>query len=73
MKKDREYFNFIRSFYDAVDVLPNKDKPKMYEAIVKYSFEDDFEPKFTGTLLSVWLLIKPILDKSFTNYKNRRK
>lgn len=69
-KCDRKAFNFMKSFYDAIETLPKKKQPLIYEAIVKYSFDDEFEPNFTGQLLTVWLLIKPILDKSFTNYKN---
>lgn len=59
----------MRSFYEAVETLTNKDKPRMYEAIIKYSFEDNYEPNFKGTLATVWLLIKPILDNSFKQYK----
>lgn len=70
MKHDRKKFNFMKSFYEAVETLPKKDRPKMYEAIIKYSFEDDYDPCFSGTLATVWILIKPILDTSYKQYRN---
>ncbi len=69
-KSDRNKFNFMKSFYEAVETLPEKDKSKMYEAIIKYSFEDDYQPHFKGTLSTVWILIKPILDNSFKQFQN---
>lgn len=69
-KKDRNKFYFMRSFYEAVETLTNRDKSKMYEAIIKYSFEEDYVPEFKGTLATAWLLIKPVLDNSFKQYKN---
>lgn len=70
MKQERKKFNFMKSFYDAVESMPKKDRPKMYEAIIKYSFEDDYNPDFTGSLATAWILIKPILDKSYQQYQN---
>ena len=72
-KKDRKAFNFMRSYYDAIETLPKNQQSKLYEAIVKYSFEDNYNPEFKGTLSTVWFLIKPVLDKSFTNYQNGSK
>lgn len=69
-KKDRKKFNFMKSFYEAVETLPKKDRQKMYEAIIKYSFEDDYVPEFKGGLRTAWILIQPILDTSFKQYKN---
>lgn len=69
-KKDRKKFNFMKSFYEAVETLPKKDRQKMYEAIIKYSFEDDYVPEFKGGLKTAWILIQPILDASFKQYKN---
>lgn len=70
MKSERKKFNFMKSFYEAVETLPPKDRPKMYEAIIKYSFEDNYNPDFKGVLATVWILIKPILDNSHKQYKN---
>lgn len=70
MKSERKKFNFMKSFYEAVETLPEKDKPKMYEAIIKYSFEDDYKPDFKGILATVWILIQPILDTSYKQYRN---
>lgn len=70
MKQERKKFNFMKSFYEAVESMPKKDRAKMYEAIIKYSFEDDFTPDFKGNLATSWILIKPVLDNSFKQYKN---
>ena len=70
MKKERKKFNFMRSFYEAVEKMPKKERPQMYEAIIKYSFDDNFEPNFTGNMAIVWILIKPILDKNYQQFKN---
>lgn len=70
MKNERKKFNFMKSFYEAVESMPKKYRPLMYEAIIKYSFDDDFVPNFKGNLATMWLLIKPILDKSYQQFKN---
>lgn len=69
-KSDRKTFKFMKSFYESVETLPKKYRPKMYEAIIKYSFEDDYDPEFKGVLSTVWILIKPILDNSFKQFQN---
>lgn len=70
MKSERNKFNFMKSFYEAVESMPKKDRPKMYEAIIKYSFEDDYNPDFKGSLATAWILIQPILDKSYKQFRN---
>lgn len=70
MKSERNKFNFMKSFYEAVESMPKKDRPKMYEAIIKYSFEDDYKPDFKGSLATAWILIQPILDKSYKQFRN---
>ena len=72
MKNDREYINFVRSFYESSKNLSEKDRLNFYDSILGYSFEDNFEPKLTKANVSLWMLVKPILDKSFVNYKNRK-
>lgn len=71
-KSDRNAFNFMKSYYEAIKKVSKKNQPKLLEAIVKYSFEDDYEPHFNGELDLAWTLIKPILNKSFTNYQNAK-
>ena len=71
-KSDRKAFNFMQSYYEAIKKVSKKNQPKLLEAIVKYSFEDDYIPHFDGELDLAWTLIKPILDKSFINYLNAK-
>lgn len=70
MKQERKKFYFMKSFYEAVESMPKKDRPKMYEAIIRYSFDDDYSPDFKGNLATSWILIKPVLDNSYKQYKN---
>jgi hypothetical protein len=72
MKNEREYINFLRSFYESAKNLSEKDRLNFYDSILGYSFDDNFKINLSKNNLSLWTLVKPILDKSFTNYKNRK-
>lgn len=69
-KKDREKFYFFRSYYESIENLSDKNFNELCGAIVKYSFENDYIPKFKGATAMAWNLIKPFLDNSFKQYKN---
>lgn len=73
MKNEREYINFVRSFYETGKNLGDKDRLNFYDSILGYSFDDDYKTTLTKNNTSLWTLIKPILDKSFINYKNRKR
>lgn len=59
--KKRDSFIFYRSFYEAIKILPNKDRLKVFDAIAEYSL--NFEPQeLTGTASALFTLIQPQLE-----------
>ena len=73
MKNERKAFNFLKSYYEAIESMPKKHRARLYEAIIKYSFDDNFSPDFSGDLATFWILIKPNLDNSYKQYLNGKK
>lgn len=59
-------FTFYRNYYEIIKYLPEKDRLVLYDAILKYMFEDE-EPKLKDLLKGIWINIKMPLD---TNKKN---
>ena len=60
----RGQFTFYRSFWDAISCLPKKDKLPILEAVIAYAL-DGIEPiSLTQSQTAIFLLIRPILDKS---------
>ena len=56
-------YTFFRSYYDSLRELPAEDFKSVLCAMCAYVF-DETEPELTGFAKSVFLLIKPHLDKS---------
>lgn len=70
--KERDYFTFYRSFFDAINLCPNRDtRLTMYEAILNYAFNKT-EPDFCGdtALQYFWIGIRPTLQKSWKKFEN---
>ena len=67
----RSHFTFLRSFRDAIDYISSeKEELDFYRGILSYAF-DRKEPSFdTPSLKLAWTLIRPILEKGWTNYLN---
>ena len=74
-KKEIKYVSFYKSFYDAINELPDSSRLKMYDLIMEYQFfeiypdENNLEPieKMAFTL------IKPQLDASKKHFKDGSK
>lgn len=65
----RESFVFYRSFYEAINAMPEESQLVLFKAIFSYSL--DFKsPNLNGIENTVWLLIKPQLDANIKKYKN---
>lgn len=61
---EREQFTFYRSFWEAIQVLPKKDRLPILEAIISYGL-DGAEPEcLSQSQLAFFLLIRPVLDAS---------
>lgn len=58
----RNSYQFKRSFHDAIKQLPKDNRVSIYEAINNLIFEG-IEPELEGIELSVFLLIRPQIEK----------
>lgn len=61
--KNIKAFSFYKSYYEALEEIPEKDKKEIIFAMINYVFEDK-KPKFKGINKVIWTLIEPNLDKS---------
>lgn len=69
----RDSFIFYRSYGEAMDELPDKDKLLLYEAIRHYGL-DAQPPSFESPYLrAVWKVVKPQLDANWRKYENGKK
>ena len=65
-------FTFYKNYYELIKYLPNKERLKVLDAILKYMFEDE-ETQFNGLLSGIWINLKMPLDNSKTNIENGKK
>lgn len=68
----KESFIFYRSFYEAIDDLPDKEQLKIYKAISKLALNDE-ETELTGVANTIFKLIKPQLKANNDRYENGKK
>jgi hypothetical protein len=70
MKMDsRNTCIFYRSMFESIKELPKENQAELYNAIFEYSL-DFVEPTLSGLSLTIWRLIRPVLEKGNTNYIN---
>ena len=62
-------FTFYSNYYEIIKYLPDKERLKIYDAIVKYMFDNE-EPKLNGLLSGIWINIKMPLDNNKKNINN---
>ena len=73
MSKSRDHFTFFKSYYEAIEKLPDElDQLKIYKAITNYSLFGKTEP-LEGLPDLIFELIKPVLEKGWNNYINGSK
>lgn len=60
---NRDSFVFYKSFYEAMQNIPEEDKLKLYEAICKYCFYDEIV-ELDGISKAMFILMKPNIDKA---------
>ena len=58
-----DHFTFFRSYYESLKELPPQEFKDVLLSVCAYVFDDE-EPSITGIAKTVFLLIKPHLDKS---------
>lgn len=67
-----EKFTFYKNYYEIIKYLPDKDKLKLYNAILEYMFEDK-EPELKELLKGIWINLKMPLDTNKKNINNGNK
>lgn len=72
MSLAKDSFVFYRSFYEALQNVPKKNRAEVYEAVFEYAFEAR-EPSLKGVTRALWELIRPQLDASQKRYENSMK
>lgn len=60
----RGQFTFYRSFWEAVQSLPKKDRLPVLEAIISYALDGDIPSGLSQSQSAFFLLVKPNLDAS---------
>lgn len=68
---ERGQFTFYRSYYDALKMLPAKERERLVMAICGYAL-DEKAPALTGAAASLFILIKPTLDTGRRKAENRK-
>ena len=68
----RDSFIFYRSFYEALNDMPNESQLKIYQAIAMFSM-DFKDPELTGIEATIFKLIKPQLEANNKRYENGSK
>jgi hypothetical protein len=58
--------------FESIKELPKENQAELYNAIFEYSL-DFVEPTLSGLSLTIWRLIRPVLEKGNTNYINGSK
>ena len=62
-------FTFYKNYFEILKYLPDKNRLKMYDAILNYMFENK-EPELNGLLQGIWINIKMPLDTNKKNINN---
>ncbi len=70
--KKRDTFIFYRSIFESAQVLPSDERLTFYEAVMKYSMDFE-EPVLDGVAAALFILLKPTLSKSNTQFINGSK
>jgi hypothetical protein len=70
--KMRTYFIFYRSFYEAINDLPEAQQLELYKAIFELSLNNS-EPELTGISKSIFTLIRPQIVANNQRFKNGSK
>lgn len=69
MEKDRKYFAFFASFFEAIDECPIEYQRDIYRAITLYGLHHEEMP-LEGVAKAIFISIKPALEKGWTKYNN---
>ena len=65
-------FTFYGSYYEAIQELPENEQGNIYKAIIDYAMTGQ-TPNLQGAMKMAFILIKPNIDNSIKQSKNRTK
>lgn len=68
----REQFTFYRSYYDALNDLPEKERAKVLFAMLAYALDEEEPNGLTGICSACFKLIRPTLDSGRNKAANRK-
>ena len=63
----RNGFVFMASYYNAMTYIPEPERSKLIEAVLRYGLFDE-EPNLSDNLMGFWTLIEPTLRTSVKKY-----
>ena len=70
MKRDQ--FTFYRSYYEALNDLPEKERAKVLFALLAYALDEEEPNELSGVCSACFKLIRPTLDSGRNNAANRQ-
>ncbi len=72
MERERRYFAFFASFFEAIDECPQECQLDIYRAIALYGIKHEEMP-LTGISKAMFISLKPVLDSGWKQYNNGNK
>lgn len=70
MKRDQ--FTFYRSYYEALNELPEKERAKVLFALLAYALDEEEPNELSGVCSACFKLIRPTLDSGRIKAANRK-
>lgn len=58
----RNQFTFYSSYWDAIRLLPKKERAPVLEAVIAYALDETEPEGLSGVATSIFTLIRPTLD-----------
>lgn len=68
--EQRGYFAFFSSYFESIEALPKKYQRDVYRAICLYCLKGIQDESLSGVPLSLFISLKPALDKNWQRSKN---
>lgn len=68
----RDSVVFYRSFYEAIQNLPETEQVKAYTAIMEYAL-NGLQLEIDGVAAAIFLLVKPQIDANNKRYENGKR
>lgn len=70
---ERNSITFYKSVYDAIKILPKDIQSEIWPALMEYGFYGAMPDELKPVALSIFTLVKPLMDANNARYENGRK